>query len=137
MDQNSIEDWISAANERAADGEALLQGRTASIGSVYLAGYAIECCLKAYLRALKRAVPTRGSHGHNLTALWHACGFRKGDIADAGGCRTFYVEEWSTDLRYEVSFKNSSATTSELVSAGKQLAGMIQQRIRRSVRRRR
>jgi HEPN domain-containing protein len=137
MDQNSIEDWISAANERAADAEALLRGRADSIGSVYLAGYAIECCLKAYLRATRKPVPTRGSQGHNLTALWHACGFRKVDIADAHGCRTFYVEQWSTDLRYEIALDYSSASTSELVSAGRQLAGMIQQRIRRSARRRR
>ena len=40
-------EWIAVANERAADAEAIKTTRNDSVGPVYLAGYAIECGLKA------------------------------------------------------------------------------------------
>ena len=48
-DPQTYQDWRETAMERAADADAMLPERKESIGSVYMAGYAVECMLKAYL----------------------------------------------------------------------------------------
>jgi hypothetical protein len=45
MAPNTAQDWITVANERAADAEAMLSSRQDSVGPVYMVGYAIECSL--------------------------------------------------------------------------------------------
>jgi hypothetical protein len=51
--------WIEVGNQRAADAIAIQSKRKNSVGAFYLAGYAIECSLKAYLLARRRPLPTR------------------------------------------------------------------------------
>ena len=136
MTPTNANDWISVANERAADAEALKTTRCTSIGCVYIAGYAIECSLKALLQSTRKAFPKHGQEGHNLRRLWEASGFRLSDLSDPSGAKTFFIQNWDTSLRYESTFE-SSITIVELVDGAKQLTGWIQGQTRRSYRSRR
>ncbi len=100
------------------------------MGAIYLAGYAIECSLKAYLQREGKAFPTSGSDGHNLKGLWNASGFRFSDLPDTAGEKTFYMESWNTALRYESAYQFPVPPES-LVEAAKELTGWIQNKIRR------
>src|SRR5579872_2477629 len=95
----TIEEWLAVGKERGVDAEAILKDRPASTGSVYMAGYAIECNLKAYLMLAGKAFPSAGAAGHDLGNLWKVSGFRKSDIAGDAGCTTFFFDSWSTSLR--------------------------------------
>lgn len=130
MMPTTAEEWISVANERAVDAQAMLPLRSHSAGPVYLAGYAIECSLKAYLQNSGRAFPRSGREGHNLRALWACAGFRLIDLKDTRGSKTFYINSWSTNIRYQNSLM-SNIDSAELVSGARQLTGWIQSQIRR------
>ncbi len=131
MEPTTVEDWIAVANERAADVWAMLAERDRSTRPVYVAGYVIECSLKAYLQRLGIGFPKRGREGHDVSALWSTAGFRITDLHDADGSKTFYIESWSTDLRYEV-VVDSTASVEDLVTGAGQLTGWIQSQIRRA-----
>jgi hypothetical protein len=92
MTPTTAEAWIAAATERAADAEAMLPSRGTSAGPIYMAGYAIECSPKAFLQCQGIRFPAAGQSGHDLKALWHRAGFRRGDLGDQQGERAFYVE---------------------------------------------
>ena len=100
MNPNTVEEWIEIANERSSDAMALIEKRPDSVGSVYMAGYAIECCLKAYLKNKKKPIPGKGKEGHNLSGLWKSAGFCFRDLKDNSGEKTYFIKSWSTDLRY-------------------------------------
>jgi HEPN domain-containing protein len=134
MTPNTANEWMEIAKERAADAEAVKITRSASIGCVYMAGYAIECSLKALLQSTNRPFPKSGQEGHNLRKLWEEAGFRLSDLSDSTGAKTFFIENWDTSLRYELNFE-SSLTMAELVDGAKQLTGWIQTRTRRPRRR--
>lgn len=127
----NAEEWIEIANQRAADATAMLPARKLSVGPVYMAGYAIECALKAFLDRNNIRRPRRGPEGHNLRLLWKASGFRLGDLNDPQGYKSFYVELWSSDLRY-TSRLDTELETDDLVDGARQLCGWIQTKIRRS-----
>jgi len=129
MAPNTAQEWIDVAKERAADVEALKQ-RLNPVGAVYMAGYAIECSLKAYLQREGKPLPTSGSEGHNLKGLWKASGFRFGDLPDTAGEKTFYIEHWNTALRYESAY-DFPVPIESLVEGAKELTGWIQKQIRR------
>lgn len=63
MQPTTVEDWIEIANNRAADAEAIRKVEETSVGSVYMAGYAIECSLKALLRSQNTPFPKSGREG--------------------------------------------------------------------------
>jgi len=132
---NSAEAWVEVARERAADAKAMLAVRADSVGSVYMAGYAIECSLKALLRALNKPFPTSGSAGHDLRGLWEASGFRLSDLNDANGAKTFFIERWSTDLRYDTAM-DTQMSTHDLLSGAGDLTGWIQTQVKRATGRR-
>ena len=90
---------------RFRDGEALLKTgeQQRRIGAIYVAGYGIECALKARLcddRRVRR-LPAEFRH-HNLrklaerTALWPAI---EGDPRRRS-LLTFLVSEWEVSMRY-------------------------------------
>lgn len=137
MQPVTIDDWLEVATERAADAEAILATRRTSIGSVYLVGYGIECCLKAFLKASGRPFPQAGATGHNLTALWKSSGLRKSDIGGHGGCNTFYLESWNTALRYSGELDAGGITHEELVQGAKRITGWVSQQTRRKQMRKR
>ena len=131
MPPTNTEDWLSVAMERAADADAMKIQRSTSIGCVYMAGYAIECSLKALLQNSGIPFPKHGQEGHNLRRLWETSGFRLADINDSDGSKTFFIEKWDTSLRYELTC-DSSLSVTELVDGAKQLTGQIINAIRRS-----
>jgi HEPN domain-containing protein len=132
MHPQTTEDWLFVAKERGADAEAIIKTRPDSVGSVYLAGYAVECSLKAYLRAAGIPFPTAGRGGHDLTALWRASGFSKRDIADINGSKVFYLEGWSTGLRYYTTHVYGGLRNEELLIGAKRVVGWLQQQARRT-----
>jgi len=129
MNPSTPQEWIAIAIERAADAEALKQ-QNRSLGAVYMAGYAIECSLKAYLQREGKPVPAYGAEGHNLKALWKASGFHFCDLPDTEGEMTFYIESWNTELRYEFAF-DFPVPSNDLIEGAKRLTGWIHNRIRR------
>ncbi|MCP2730547.1 HEPN domain-containing protein [Limnofasciculus baicalensis] len=135
MTPTTAQDWIAVANERAADAEALQKERPNSIGAVYMAGYAIECSLKALLQKRGIPFPTHGKEGHHLGNLWKASGLKFSDIKDAKGTKIFFLEKekWNTDLRYERFLPNSlGLDIAELMEGAKQLNNWIQTQVNRS-----
>lgn len=137
MQPDQAEDWIEVARERAADAEALVESRADSVACVYLAGYAIECSLKAYLQRKGAKVPTGGPKGHDLKQLWAATGFKHRDLADPDGSRSYFLQSWSTSLRYEKVLEEDAWTSDELVRGARSLSAWLQTRAKRRKRRRR
>jgi HEPN domain len=104
---SSRSDFRRVAFQRLEDARTLLRAERTT-GAFYLAGYAVECILKAM--ALSRA-PTRkrdelaasfrGKAGHsleNLKGIWAALG---GEPFSRDMARAFAtVTAWSTDYRY-------------------------------------
>ena len=128
----TTEAWLDVAQERVADARILAnQGR--SVAAVDLAGYAVECALKAYLQRVSRGFPTSGQAGHYLRELWKAFRFRLTDLGDSQGNRTYFVERWNTVLRYNVTFD----TVLDAVTGIRRCTavGWVQGQIRRFARR--
>jgi hypothetical protein len=99
--------YYRAAKQRYDDAELLLEaGRTT--GAVYLAGYTVECFLKALVLAsvapgLRKELLTqfRGSRAHDVE--WLGALYRRhvGTAVPRGVTRHLSrVASWSTDLRY-------------------------------------
>jgi hypothetical protein len=100
-------DFRRVAFHRLDDAQILLQFERTT-GALYLAGYAVECMLKAMVlsrspasRRSDFAADFRGSAGHsleNLKRLWAAAG---GEPFSRELTRAFAtVAAWSTDYRY-------------------------------------
>jgi HEPN domain-containing protein len=124
MMPNTASDWISAGEERSKDATILRdQGR--SLAAVYMAGYGLECRLKAYLSSRGKRFPAHGSAGHNLLGLWEACGFK---LSDVYGARRAFLERWNTALRYEVEIGDFQT----LIAGAISLTGYIQKSVRRA-----
>lgn len=124
-------EWMIVARERGADAEAMLPTRSASIGPVYMAGYAIECAIKGYLQQEGISRPIRGQEGHNLKGLWIQAGFRLADLRDHEGNKSFFIQQWSTSFRYQINLPQGKLDSAKLVEGAKKLAGWIQVQIRR------
>ena len=135
MNPTTAQGWAAVATERQSDARALSEQRAESVGAAYLAGYAIECALKAYLQRAGIPFPKAGREGHNLWGLWHRSRFRLRDLADHAGTKSFYINCWSTDLRYETSIP-SIAAAEHLVAGAGQLTGWILSQAKRQRRRR-
>lgn len=135
MDPVNAEEWIWVARERAADADAMVPARDQSVGPVYMAGYAVECSLKAFLVRNRKKLPGMGREGHNLRLLWAESGFRLRDLKDEQGFKSFYITQWSTDLRYDAR-PTPNLETADHVTGARQLSGWIQKQVRRSRRRR-
>ncbi|GAB4283940.1 MAG: hypothetical protein Fur0025_14290 [Oscillatoriaceae cyanobacterium] len=141
MEPTTADDWSAVAKERGADAEAIAKDRPTSVGSVYMAGYAIECSLKALLQ--KRGIPTPsfGRQGHNLHELWRASGLHFSDLKDEAGNQTFFLQDWDTSLRYYANFSEIEDITKgisikKLIEGAKQLNRFIETQIRRGKSRR-
>jgi hypothetical protein len=100
--------FFRVATHRFAEGQFLFEGER-SLASIYIAGYAIDCGLKALIlateprnRRIELAASFRGSEWHNLNWLV------EGSIQRGGSRRlreirtdlTDVHDEWSVDLRY-------------------------------------
>ncbi len=136
---DTAEKWLTVAQERMADAEAIYNNRPTSIGSIYMADYAIECSLKTLLQKRSIPYPRSGREGHNLDGLWKASGLQVAALRDSNGTQTFFLDRWSTNWRYETSLPhNPGLEVKDLLQGAKKLIGWIQNRIdRRKPRRRR
>lgn len=134
-DPSTTEEWMAVARERGADAKAMLPSRAASIGPVYMAGYAIECTIKGYLQSKGIPRPTSGQDGHNLKGLWKQTGFRFADLKDPDGNRSFFIQQWSTDFRYQANIPENVPNSADLVKAAKSLVGWIHAQTKRQRRR--
>jgi HEPN domain-containing protein len=135
VEPSTPEKWVEVANERAQDAR-ILSGGNRSLGAVYMAGYSIECYLKAYLQKNGISQPPRGKEGHNLRGLWNTAGFRVSDLNDSDGSQAYFISRWDTQLRYQAVLE-SNHSPNDLMRGAKKLAGLIQKRLRSSARRRR
>lgn len=129
MAPNTFEDWIEVSKERQSDAIALLKSRQDSTGPVYMVGYAIETYLKAVIAKNKKVVPKI----HEIRELWIKAGFKLSDIKDKSGEKTFFFEDWTTDLRYETSLSQAHNSNS-LVKAAGNILSWVQMRSRELVR---
>src|SRR5436309_2919768 len=100
--------YYRAARQRFEDAQLLLgAGRTT--GAVYMAGYTVECVMKALVLAgvavsLRRQIhgEFRGNRGHSIA--WLGDLFRRhtgGSIPRDVTRHLARVDAWTTDLRYE------------------------------------
>jgi HEPN domain-containing protein len=133
VEPNTPEKWIEVAKERSQDAGILHSGNR-SLGAVYMAGYSIECYLKAYLQKNGKSQPPRGKEGHNLRGLWSAAGFRISDLSDSDGHQTYFIESWDTQLRYQTAL-GPGLSGDELIKGAQKLTGLIQRRLRSVIRR--
>jgi HEPN domain-containing protein len=117
--------YLAAANERSTDAQRLFEADR-HCGAVYMAGYAVECRLKALLEELGRHVPRAGPSGHDLCRLWEAAGFR---LQDLKGYRQLFVTTWSTDLRYRSELPKGEDVAA-LYRGAIELCGYLQRRLR-------
>jgi hypothetical protein len=100
--------FYRAAKQRFAEAEVLLRAEM-EIGAVYLAGYTVECFLKALLlegtpASLRKRLLAkfRGSRAHDIT--WLRDLYRRnirGNIPRGMALHLTRVATWDTDLRYE------------------------------------
>lgn len=124
---NTVDSFLEVAQERGVDASTLKrEGRF--LAAVYMAGYAVECRLKALLQSRGKRFPTSGQEGHHLRGLWEAAGLRLHDIH---GNRRLFIDFWTTDLRYEQSLPGGTDFDA-LYLGSIELAGYVQKRIRRS-----
>jgi hypothetical protein len=114
-----------AALQRFEDAQILFDNARAT-GAVYLAGYAVECLLKAVLldRAARSKLASvwdsfRGRAGHNLDSLEYAVS-RVGLALPPKLKRDFLkVSTWTTDLRYYAGSKKWDDARDFLQSAAR------------------
>ncbi len=120
------QDFKKLANMRIADARALLKTRRNASGAYYLAGYAIECAIKACIAKKTRRgewppkpEDVRKMYSHDLNELIKQAGLAedlakeiKTNLSFAGHWGT--VKEWSEQKRYEVS---SQSKASALITA--------------------
>lgn len=122
---DTVQEWRDVAQERGADAAALKE-KQRHLAAVYMLGYLIECNLKAYITLQGSTPTTRGSAGHDLRGLWEAAGFK---LTDVKGAKRWFVETWSTALRYEEGLPPDT-DFGELFEAGLHLVGYIQSKMR-------
>ena len=132
QDPSSASDWMAVARQRGADAKAMLPERAESVGPSYMAGYAIECAVKALLQARGTPRPASGRAGHNLRALWAAAGFRQSDIKDSSGHQSFYLDVWTTDMRYQSQPPIGADDQAALVAAAGRIVGWLHAQARRA-----
>lgn len=115
--------FYRAAAERYGDAE-VLHRVGHSTGAVYLAGYAIECIMKALLLSVAPAGDLagimqsfRGNQGHNYEWLRGRYRHYGGHVPPAVGLEFATAGTWSTNLRYEPAGVDATSTGDFLAAA--------------------
>jgi len=105
--------YCRAAQRRLADAKVLLEHSKANgahtTGAMYMAGYAVECVLKALIvdgtsqtRRSETISAFRGASGHSYDVLLHRYRMVKGPvIPNETHLHLSRINTWSTDLRYD------------------------------------
>ncbi len=119
-----LPDFRRAAWQRLEAAEFLIGSEAYALDAVYLAGYAVECAIKAIIinRTPKKQRPAlaesfRGSIAHNFEYLKALLSKRKCRIPPdvIEGMRP--IMWWSTDLRYQVGKVDYNEATAALKAA--------------------
>ena len=108
-------------------------------GAVYLAGYAVECGLKALLLSRTPAArqaglmndsggPFRGKRGHDVRALRIRCEAAGTPLPAAERDRLLELHRWDTDMRY-----NPADTDADEAAVFLDAAGTFLQFVKRSL----
>ena len=131
--------FLSAAEARYETASELQLRRCPRVDVIYLAGYAIECSLKALiirrtpfakLDDLEESVLFRSAAGHRLDSLLHYlvsdCGENLPSDFDANV--RYAARRWSTDLRYS-SKKVSHAASAKFLANAELITSWIARRI--------
>jgi hypothetical protein len=130
MDRKDLQDLSKV---RLKEATALLKAGLFD-GAYYLAGYAVECALKACIakRTRRFEFPDKNransSHSHNLPDLIKIAGLADALLERAGQDPSFrrnwdFIKAWSEQSRYQ---KNSSESAQTLLSAvGERRHGVI------------
>ncbi|HIJ85697.1 MAG: hypothetical protein HW380_3077 [Magnetococcales bacterium] len=128
------EAWLEVAMARSRDANTLKDSPSCTTAAVYMAGYSVEASLKAYCVHQDIRKTWSGASGHDLKSIWKESKLKLSDVSDTGGTSTFYLQEWSTDLRYcsKYNFPNSTA---DLIKGSNRLISFINQCIKRTRRR--
>lgn len=116
MDKESRRFW-RAAEQRLGAAEFLLKAQGFRLEAIYLAGYAVECALKALIieRVPKRQRQEviQGFRGQ----VWHSFEYLKRKLTEFGCPLPVKMIEtlrilssWSTDLRYESGLRDYNDT---------------------------
>lgn len=113
---SAIRLFLNVALQRFEDAQILLRNNR-STGALYLAGYAVECALKALLLANcptseHRAIidSFRGKIGHNLESLKHKLQTRGVHFPSEVAKSLRRVGSWSPELRYVAGRQNLKET---------------------------
>lgn len=125
QDPSTAAEWLAVARERGLDAGALLPARAQSVAPSYLAGYAVESALKAYLQSRGISRPSSGPEGHNLRALWKSSGLRLSDLKDSDGSAAYFINDWDTRLRYQSTRPATALGSEQLVSTATRLVGYL------------
>ena len=100
------EDYAGVAKARRGDAGVLGQADR-PLAALYMAGYAVECSLKALMEIQKQAIPRSSrSGGHDLRTLWQSSGLRTRDLGEQGAR---FVAFWTTSLRYQTATPSDHA----------------------------
>jgi len=115
--------YYRVAKQRFEDATFLL-GVNRTTAAVYLAGYSVECMLKALVLS---AAPSsqesevlrsfRGTRAHNYDWLRDEYRNRRGQLPRHVARHLTHVNTWSTDMRYEPGTMKPAAAKSFLDSA--------------------
>jgi HEPN domain-containing protein len=133
-DPGHAAEWLAVAGMRLREAKRLEEAGAGCVGSAYLAGYAIECSLKALLAQRGVPRPEPGRDGHNLRTLWSSCDFALKDLSDQDGSKLYFMSHWSTDLRYQAR-KNTDIADADLLNGASKILSRITTHIRRNARR--
>jgi HEPN domain-containing protein len=124
---SKVNGFYEVAHERSVDAHTLrCHGRPHA--AIYMAGYAVECYLKAFLQRKGKKFPTSGREGHHLRDLWERTGFGLHTIAEH---RRLFIHSWSTDLRYQTP-SQTQLDYEALYQGAAGLISYLQTQIRRS-----
>jgi hypothetical protein len=125
----------SLARHRLDEAKVLAQAELPS-GAYYLAGYAIECALKAIIAARFREdeIPDKALinsiYTHDLTALLRLAGLES-ELEDAIeadpelGRRWAIVKKWSEQARYSISSKEDALAMIDAIEGGTGAEGLL------------
>ncbi|MDZ7753845.1 MAG: hypothetical protein U5S82_19920 [Gammaproteobacteria bacterium] len=129
MDPKSVDEWMAVAKERLEDARAVNQGVPNSVGAAYLAGYGVECGLKAYLDFQETAIP-KGRDGHDLLNLMRMAGLQLSRAAPAQD-QSWLIENWSVDWRYRRMADPPITSSKKCVEAAGKLQAYVSKLIAR------
>lgn len=135
MDPTTAAQWMAVAKARLDDARAVVEKHPHSVGGAYLAGYTVECVLKAYLCATGGSIP-KGRDGHDLLNLRSQAGLRLADIA-GGEKIVWLIEHWTVDWRYAQTPRPGMTAPAECVTEAGRLHAYVQRQLQRALTKRR